>query len=194
MTLFRAAGVAALLALAAPASADWLITPFVGRSLGGKTSLLSFDGGAGSQHWVFGGAGGWLGTGPLGAEVELTFVPHFFERGEGALARGSRVTTLSGNVIAALPTSVTRESLRPYAVAGLGLLHARIDEAFFPVDRNLLGLSVGGGAIGAVGERTAIRFDLRHIRSVRGEGESVVGVQQVRLSFWRAAIGLTLRY
>jgi hypothetical protein len=125
--------------------------------------------------------------------VEATFVPHFFERGGGGLA-SSRVTTLSGNVIVALPTSVTRDSLRPYAIAGLGLLHARIDEPFFPVDRNLLGLSFGGGAIGALGERTAIRFDLRHIRSVRGEGESVVGVQQVRLSFWRAAIGLTLRY
>jgi len=195
LRIFLAAVVATLLALPRPAAADWLVTPFVGRSLGGQTSLLSFDGGASSQHWVFGGAAAWLGAGPLGAEVEGTFVPHFFERGDRALARGgSRVAMLSGNVMLALPSAVTRESLRPYAVAGIGLLQARIDDEFFPIDRNLLGLAVGGGAIGGLSERTAVRFDLRHIRSVRGEGESFVGIQQVRLSFWRAAIGLTLRY
>lgn len=188
---------AALLGLAWPisASADWLVTPFIGRTMKGATSLQTFDDGAGSQHWVIGGAGTWLTEGLLGAEVEATFVPRFFERGTGSTAlRSSRVTLLTGNVIVALPTAVTRESLRPYVVGGVGLLHATIDDPFFPVDRNLLGLSVGGGAIGGVGERTAVRFDLRHIRSVRGDGESLAGIQRARLSFWRAAIGLTLRY
>jgi hypothetical protein len=195
----RAAALVAFVGLAhpGPAVADWLVTPFIGRSIGGQTSLLSFDGGASSQHWVFGGAGGWLGSGPLGAELEATFIPHFFERGGPALARGgSRVTTVSGNVLLALPASVTRDSLRPYIVGGVGLLHASIDDAFFPLNRNLnlLGLAVGGGAIGGLSERTSVRFDLRHTRSVRGEGESVVGIQRVRLSFWRASVGLTLRY
>jgi hypothetical protein len=189
------AALTALLVAASPrqASADWLVTPFIGRTLQGDASLQSFDRGASSQHWVFGGAGTWLSDGLLGAEVEATFVPRFFERNGQALANtGSRVTTLSGNLIVALPTAVTRESLRPYIVGGVGLLHARIDNLVFPVDRKLLGLSIGGGAIGGLGERTAVRFDLRHVRSVRGEGEPAT--QPARLSFWRAAVGLTLRY
>jgi opacity protein-like surface antigen len=190
------AALAALFTLGLPlqASADWLVTPFVGRSLGGRTSLLSFDRGAGSQHWMIGGAGAWLASGPLGVELEATLVPSFFERGEGALARGGGVTTVSGSLIVALPTSVTQESLRPYLAGGLGLLHAQIDDVIVPVDRNLLGLTVGGGAIGGLSERTAVRFDLRHTRSVKGDAESILGVQRARLSFWRASVGLTLRY
>ena len=46
----------------------------------------------------------------------------------------SRVTTLSGNVMVAAPLAITRESLRPYVVAGLGLTQARTEtpRIFFP--------------------------------------------------------------
>ena len=38
----------------------------------------------------------------------------------------SDLMTLSGNVIAPVPLSVTGYSLRPYAIGGLGLIHSGI--------------------------------------------------------------------
>ena len=56
-------------------------------------------------------------------------MPGFFQNSSGTgLVIGSRVTTLTGSVIVALPLSVTHESLRPYAVGGLGVLHATSED------------------------------------------------------------------
>ena len=68
---------------------------------------------------------------------------------------GSNAITLTGNVIASLPLSVTRDSLRPYFTAGVGVLHAGGDDLAntTDIDRNLLAVSVGGGAIGFLNAR-----------------------------------------
>jgi hypothetical protein len=91
---------------------------------------------------------------------------------------------------------VTRESLRPYLVGGVGLLQARSKHAFdlFPVDRNFLAVQVGGGAIGLVSERTGLRFDLRHIKAASGTDGPFARPGISRLSFWRASVGVVLRY
>ncbi len=187
----------ALCCLGAPADsrADWLITPFLGRALGGSTSLIDLENGAEAQHWAIGASGAWLSNGVFGLEGDFSHVPGFFERGARATpVTGSSLMTVTGNVLLAVPSSLTRDSLRPYLTAGVGLLHPRIDSPVFPVDNRLLGLSVGGGAIGFVSRRTGVRFDLRRFQNVRGEGETLVGVERVRLSYWRASVGLILRY
>ena len=188
----------AMLLLCAPtatAHADWLFTPFLGTSFGAETSFLVFDEGAG-RKLTFGGSVALLGNGILGVEGDIGHTPGFFEGNDPqGLVLSSRVTTMSGNVIVAAPLAVTRESLRPYVVAGLGLMQARTKNAadLFPVDRNLLGLTIGGGALGFLSERTGLRFDIRHIRAVSGaENPFVPGA--ARLSFWRATAGVTIRY
>ena len=197
---------AALAAWPAEVRADILITPFIGGTFAGKTTLPIFgvpppDPIALSKSLVIGAAGTWLGRGMLGVEGEVAYSPGFFERADAGQALvSSSFTTVSGNVLVTTPLSVTRESLRPYATAGLGLLHVGVSDrvGLAGVDRNLLALNLGGGAIGMLNERTGIRFDIRHTRSVRddeappngfGGGES-----RVRLSYWRATVGVTLRY
>jgi hypothetical protein len=64
----------------------------------------------------------------------------------------------------------------------------------FPVDRNLLGLSVGAGALGFVTERTGLRFDVRYIKAVTGVGGPLARPGVSHLSFWRATAGVTVRY
>jgi hypothetical protein len=190
---------AALFALAftTDARADWLITPFIGTTFGVETGYLTLDLAASiDKHAVYGVSGGWLGTQVLGFEGEFAFVPGFFETSDDVnLNLSSRVTTLFGNVLATVPLSVSRDSLRPYLVGGLGLVGVTRDDKLNLVDTDdrSLGLQLGGGALGFVSDRAALRFDLRHIRTL-SRTTNVVGERETKLSFWRAAIGVSFRY
>ena len=180
----------------AEARADFFITPFLGSEFAGSTTLLDLDtGAASSKHWTFGGSAAWLSDGILGVEADLSIVPGFFQNSSGTgLVIGSRVTTLTGSVIVALPLSVTRESLRPYAVGGLGLLHASSEDILsLNESGDWLGLQIGAGAIGLITNRAGVRFDLRHLRALSRD-TTLRGEQTSKLSFWRATVGVTLRY
>lgn len=180
----------------ADARADFLITPFVGSVFGGNTTLLDLDiGAASSKHWTFGGSAAWLSSHVLGFEADFAMVPGFFENSnDTGLITGSRVTTLSGNVIAAMPLSISRESLRPYVSGGLGLMHVTVEDLIgLNESGDWLGVQVGGGAIGLITERAGVRFDLRHARSLSRD-TTLRGDRAPKLSFWRATVGVTLRY
>lgn len=178
------------------ASADWLITPFIGTTFGADTGDLTLTPAAGiEKHGVYGVSGGWLGTQLFGVEGEFAFVPGFFQSSEAVnLTISSRVTTLFGNVLAAVPLSVSRDSLRPYILGGLGLVNVtREDQLSLVESDKSLGLQLGGGALGFVSNRAALRFDLRHIRTL-SRTTNVLGERETKLSFWRAAVGVAIRY
>lgn len=186
-----------LFVLAAPptARADWLITPFAGGSFAPETTLLVFEEGAG-RKFTLGASIALLSDGLLGVEAEVGHTPGFFQGDDPlGLVLTSRVTTITGNVILAVPLALTRESLRPYVVGGLGLLQARSKHVggLFPLDQNLLGVNFGGGAIGFVTNRTGLRFDLRHIKAASGADGPLARPGISRLSFWRATIGIVIR-
>jgi hypothetical protein len=195
----RRLSVAILLTLCSPAAearADWLITPFIGTSLAGETTFLVFEEGAGSRM-TLGASVALLGSGVLGVEADVGHTPKFFEGDDPrGLILTSRVTTISGNVLLAAPLAFTRESLRPYLLGGLGLVQARASDAanLFPVEEDRLGLTVGAGAIGFVSERTGLRFDVRHIKAISGADGPLPRDGVSRLSFWRATVGLVIRY
>ncbi len=179
------------------ARADWLLTPFVGLKFAGATTFVDLEGGAEHGKLTLGGSAGFLGNGVLGAEVDAGYTPRFFNAdGGGRFIVASDVVSLSGNVIAAAPIELTRESLRPYLIAGLGLLHARINYTVdaLDVNRTLFAMSAGGGAIGAISRRTSLRFDLRYLKSISDEAAAGAGFGTARLSFWRAVAGVTFRY
>ena len=100
-----------------------------------------------------------------------------------------------GNLVLALPISLTRESLRPYAVAGLGWIHASASDSigFNAVSNDFLGLALGVGAIGFVTDTTGLRFDLRYLKSVSSGDVSELNRESARIRFWRATVGLVLR-
>ena len=178
------------------ARADFLITPFIGSEFGGRTTLFDLDiGAASAKHWTFGGSAAWLSDQVLGVEGEFAMVPGFFENSsEAGLITNSRVTTLTGSVLAALPLSVSRESLRPYVAGGLGLIHATADDLIgLNESGDWLGMQVGAGAIGLISERAGVRFDLRHFRALSRD-TTLRGERASKLSFWRVTVGVTLRY
>ena len=179
------------------ADADFLITPFVGSVFGGNTTLLDLDiGAASSKHWTFGASAAWQTDQIFGVEVDFATVPGFFQNDDSGtgLVTGSRVTTLTGNVVAAFPLSVTRESLRPYAIGGLGLIHASAEDLLgLNEPGDWWGLQLGGGAIGMLTDRAGVRFDLRHSRALSRD-TTLRGERTSKLSFWRFTVGVTLRY
>jgi hypothetical protein len=178
------------------ASADWFITPFLGIKFASSTSIVDLEQGASNPKMTLGVSATILSDRILGIEGELGYSPRFFERsGTSDLIARSNVTTLFGNVVFAVPRAITRDSLRPYAVAGVGLIHVGIDDAsgILPVDTNLVGIGIGGGALGRLTNRTSLRFEVRHIRNLAPTTESVVpdfGV--TRIKYWRATVGVAL--
>jgi hypothetical protein len=197
--MLRRPAVALLLLFVAPsdsAYADWLITPFLGGSFAGETTFLILEEGAG-RKMTLGMSVAFLSDGLLGLEADVGHTPRFFEGNDPlGLILSSRVTTLSGNIVFAAPLALTRESLRPYLVGGVGLMQARSKNAadLFPIDQNVLGLTLGAGAIGFVSERTGLRFDVRRIKAVTGADGPFPRPGVSRLSFWRATAGVTIRY
>jgi hypothetical protein len=137
---------------------------------------------------------GFLGDGLFGVEADVTYVPRFFERSSGLLVARSHVFTVMGNVMLATPRSVSQYSLRPFVSGGGGLMSINIDDVVnaIPVDSNLFGVNVGGGAMGPLNNSLDVRFELRWFKSVT-RGDTTPLLPRSALSFWRAAIGLTIR-
>jgi hypothetical protein len=195
--------------MAQPASADWFVIPGLGVTFGAKTRLLNIENpettcGLGctdlAKNVALQGEVLWLTSGWLGVNGEVTYTSNFFER-EDAQCQDcipkSGLLTAMGSVVIALPLSLTRNSLRPYAIGGLGLIRATIDDSLnvFVTDERLLGLRLGGGAMGFLSETVGLRFDLSHVRTLKGQGEGTgVAVGSRSVSLWRTSVGVVLRF
>jgi hypothetical protein len=205
--LARAAVVtAALLIAPRVASAEWQIKPFLGMTFGGATTLLNPDQGAGEKKLAFGVSGLLIGE-VFGIEGDFGRTPGFFGSSTSdvvqkrpnrqQLVLQSGVTTLTGNVVAALPRSIAAYSLRPYVVAGAGLMSASTTTvgSALAVNTNLPAMDVGGGVTGFLTARLGVSWDLRYFRSI-GQHVSPTGdsIGPEELSFWRLNMALAIRY
>jgi len=191
----RCLAVALLLASPVPAAAEWHIKPFVGFTFGGGTTFVDAEKAVGKPNPVFGVTGLLLGN-VLGIEGDLARAPGFFEAGGQKLLLGSRVPTLTGNVVVALPKRLAEYSLRPYFVGGAGLMHVNIAGRLggLTVSSTLPAADFGGGATGFLNERVGLNWEVRHFHSIgdgKIRGDSLAGEQ---LSFWRATMAVTIRY
>lgn len=187
---------AVLIAGPARASADWQFAPFFGYSFKGETTLVTPEAlGDLKVRWTFGGTVTLIGRGPIGVEGTVLVVPHFFEAGNVGAVSSSRTYALMGNVVLAAPQGWNEYGLRPFVSGGLGLMHAsqRTTSPVFPIDQNLLGYNVGGGAVGFINDHTGLRFDLRYYSSLSRTDEAVA-LGPVRLRYWTGTVGVVLKY
>jgi hypothetical protein len=197
------AAIVSLLLVVSPriANADWIFAPFIGSAFAGSTALPDPEQGASSTQLIFGGSAGLWTRGIFGVEADFSYAPRFFETDELAgLITGSNVFTLGGNVVVALPLSITRESLRPYVVGGLGWMHISVEEIgagvleeFLGRARNSVAMNIGGGAVGFITPRTGFRFELRQFRSLERDTDPFTGETQSLLSFWRVTAGVVIK-
>src|SRR5688500_18731383 len=106
-----------VLVAARPSSAEWQIKPFFGLSFGSSTTFVlneEID----DPKTIFRVAATWLGE-IVGIEADYGRAPGFLG-GSSSTVLSSRLTTLTGNVVIALPKHLAQYSLRPYFVGGAG--------------------------------------------------------------------------
>jgi len=187
-----------LVALAAPASAqDIFAVPYLGVKFGGDTSIFDLEFAADTKAFTAGASVVVLGDGIFGYEADFAYVPNFFQN-KGALPLvkpGSYVIDLSGAAVFALPSGATGGGLRPYVVAGVGLISLQSADILeiFQIRRTVPAFKIGIGAQALLlTNNVGIRFDLRHVRSFTDDDGSLSRVGR-RISYSRLTVGLLLR-
>ena len=187
-----------LLGLPRPAHADFFVIPFLGMKFGGSTSIVDLELAAGKKKLVLGVAALRIGDGIIGFEGEFGNIAGFFGNEEVSdieplVKPGSYVNDLTGSLVLALPPGATGGGLRPYIVAGGGLIHAEAEDIFevLQVRRTVPAINLGVGAIGMLTNNVGVRFDVRHLRSLATDAPT--GGVGRRIAYSRFTIGLLLR-
>ena len=199
-TPFRVLALLGVLLFSVPASAraEWHLTPFLGLTFKGDTTLIDHEQAAGKTHWTFGGSVALMGGGPVGVEGLVTYTPGFFQQENMPPPDivDSRTLAIMGNVVLTTPRSWNPYGLRPFVSGGIGLLHATATDSFelTPVNTNLLGYNVGGGAVGFLNDRVGLRFDLRYFSNLKPSDDPENAIGRVHLSYWTGSVGVVLKY
>lgn len=189
--------------LPARASADWLLTPFIGANFGGNANFGDFNDfdDEFEKRVDMGASFGWMGNGIVGFEVDFGWSPNFFENtvGPGDFEFGdNNVTTLMGNVLVGIPIGgQSGPGIRPYASGGMGLIRTHVDGAGFfdDLDSNDFGINVGAGINGFFTDHVGIRGDVRYFRSLNdNEPDNEFDLALSDFDFWRATVGVTFRF
>jgi len=188
----------AIAAVAADAgAADREIRPFVGFTFAGNTTFVpNITEAAGKVHATVGVDAAVLGE-VFGVDFDLAHTPGFFQTGEANdLIISSGVTTVTGNVVIGLPRKWMEYTLRPYIVAGGGIMRVRALDYFGVVDVSQVkpAIDFGAGAVGFITHDVGVAWEVRRFQTV-GNSELTgfsFGAEQV--SFWRATMAVAIRY
>lgn len=186
------------------ARAEWHITPIVGATFFGNTTLPDLEFATDNVHNTFGGAVSLLGGGLLGVESVFSWTPGFFndDQAPNQLVKSSRLVTLMGNVVLTAPRRWTEYSLRPFVSGGVGWVQVSTTEErpavipgepILPINNNLVGFNIGGGAVGFLTPRTGVRFDVRYYSNLKPTDEGPVAFGNVRIRYLTASVGIVLR-
>jgi opacity protein-like surface antigen len=193
---------AVLVSVAAPskASADWLLTPFIGANFNGSANVTGAGEDFGDQFerkLSYGASLAWMGNGALGFEVDFGYSPNFFDvspddNNFNFIGDGN-VTTLMANLVVGAPTG----GVRPYASGGIGLIRQRLDDAgqfFGKVGNNDFGFNVGGGVMGFMNDHVGLRGDIRYFRAVHDSSNDGMDLDLGDFNFWRGTVGVMFKF
>jgi opacity protein-like surface antigen len=201
-----------LSAFAAPARADWLLTPYLGGVFGGAANQFvvndvddEFE-----QRMTVGASLGYFLNGIFGLEVDYSVAPNFFQFTGGTgnfdlFDLDSSVQTLMGNVVLAIPVGGPDGAFRPYVSAGLGSIRTQLrseSDVFDDITSNDTGYNFGAGAHLVAAGRFGVRADVRYFRGFESiDDEDPVDnplfdqpFANEAFNFWRGTIGLTFRF
>jgi len=98
--------------------------------------------------------------------------------------------------VLAAPHRLTEYSLRPYIVAGGGLMRARriTSLSVFDVSTVYPAFDIGVGAVAFVTPWTGVAWDIRRFQSFSDSAERGQGFDGDHLTFWRATMAVVIRY
>ena len=180
---------------AAPAQAQWVVTPYLGINL------------AGDAEFRRGGPGGSIGFlgGRVGLEFDFERYIHFFKdenvdsvpndcaHPAQCVDIDTDAMSFMGNVVT--PIGSTAAKWRPYVTLGVGVIHAWFDgpRDEHDTDQYNLAVNVGGGVMYSLNRRVAVRSDLRYFAAFVDEDKRTGGYHQ-DYGFLRATVGVTFRF
>jgi hypothetical protein len=177
-------------------AAEWQFKPFIAGTYGGETTFLFVRQTLPADnyaHVAFGGNALFLGE-ILGVEADFGHTPRFFEGVEAPHVTDSGVTTLTGNVVVAMPKRLAQYTLRPYVVGGAGLMHIRYDlDGGLQILSSLQAMDLGAGVTGFLTRRVGVSWDVRYFRSIDRTREVGQSIGSEHLTFWRASMALAIR-
>ena len=190
---------AALVVIAMPAIAsagDFLVEPFFAWSRNPPTAGTTDTAG-----WHPGGGVGvnWL-AGALVAGGDFGYASGFFDPKPPAsdLIQTSQLLTVSGTVGVTRPSQDGMQRLLPYVTGGAGLLRqqARDRAALIDVTRNDMAVNVGGGVRYLITRYIGVTGDVRYFVDLKKpfDQPSDLTADIGRLTFWRVAAGVVLRF
>jgi hypothetical protein len=209
---FRGLVLSALLILTFPlvARAEWQFTPFIGYTFKATSTFVDFDidpdrVATDQTRLSFGGAVRLIGDSPFGIEAYYVHTPGFFDPKPQfnitlPQVLESRTYAVMGNFVLATPRHWNQYGLRPALSGGIGLMHASAEDQLhvIPYRVDLLGMNLGGGAVGLLSDHVGVRFDLRYFRNIKGVPQQdlefpVTGGQPVRLRYWTIGFGVVIK-
>jgi len=174
--------------------AEWQLKPFIGATYGGDTSFALVQQSTGHSHLNFGGNVTFLSE-IFGLEGDFGHTLNFFQGPEAPLVVDSGVTTVTGNIVVALPRHLAQYTLRPYLVGGAGLMHIAADDlqGALPISSTLKAMDLGAGVTGFLTKHLGVTWDVRYFRSIDRTIENGQSVGPEHLSFWRANMAVAIR-
>lgn len=187
----------------APLRADVLLTPFVGGNFSGSTDTVLTNFTGEPSRTTFGGSLATMAGGVFGIEADVGYTPRFF--GVDFEVGGVPVDVVSNNVLTAtvnLTAGIPLQSrggpgVRPFAVAGIGLIRQQFDVVggLASYQANDLGYDIGGGVMLFFSRNIGLRGEVRHFRTLGGDAVSdLLDFEPGAFNFTRASVGITLRY
>jgi hypothetical protein len=196
---------AACVAMPRTASADWVVTPFVGWNTGGSADVSGANGPTVTSTFDhkadYGVSLTGMGGGVIGGEIDFGYSPNFFANTSGSnsvqFSSNSNVATLTGNLIVGVPVGGHGAQIRPYAVGGVGLIRTNVQDAagLFSVNtKNDFGFDLGGGVMGFFNQNVGLRGDVRYFRGFRGTSDNTVGLGLSSFNYWRTSVGVSFKF
>ena len=161
----RLIAAAAFLALipAADASAQGIVSPFLGSTFSGPALACGSLTGCEEGSTTYGVGLGTLGS-FFGFELDLGYTKAFL--GEVDEEESSSMLTVMGNLIVGPKIG----PVQPYGVGGLGMLKLSVDpglSALLEDSETKLAWDLGGGIIVFFGEHVGVRGDIRYFRTLQ---------------------------
>jgi len=190
----------AALALAIAPSAAWAdgyFVPFFGANFGGEVGRPLSETVDERNRFAWGFGVGGMAGGIFGAEFDFGYTHNFYASNGAVVTKSNLITAMPALVIGIPIGGQTGGGVRPYVLAGAGLLRRDLDfDTLDSVSRNDFGYTLGGGVMGYFTDHVGLRGDLRYFRNFKVDDIDLTGVDFERgtFNFGRASLGLLFRF
>ena len=190
----------AALALAIAPSAAWAdgyFVPFIGANFGGNVGRPLSETVDDRNRMTYGFGVGGMAGGIFGAEFDFGYTHNFYASNGTVVTKSNLITAMPALVIGIPVGGQHGPGIRPYVLAGAGLLRRDLD--FNNVDSlssNDFGYTLGGGVMGYFTDHVGLRGDVRYFRAFKVDDISLTGVnfEKGTFNFGRASLGLVFRF